>query len=160
MKGAILFRDFLIFVAELILVFLTLYWVVSAGSFMMENVVGIDSRILQDSLAGLEGSAEISPNYFKSTMNVPGNEYTLTFGTDMGYYYFHVHTGQKIVETEAGKVRVPPTQKIFFAHMIGNDIIDYLNVKMEKGKKNVINIEKTVDDKGNKKINIGVDSDG
>src|SRR3989338_685829 len=89
-KGIIIVRDFIIFLAELGILLLSILFIVTAGAAMGEFVFNFDSRLASETLFGFHAAADMTGNNFEASFVMPPNPYKIKIGEDSGNNYIFI----------------------------------------------------------------------
>lgn len=124
LKGQIIVRDFMVFLSELAILLLSVYFILTAGAEMGEFVFNFDSRLASETIFGFEVAAEMSGGDFEASFTIPPNPYSLTIGDDDGNYFVFIESSRELFRAPgATTISFQDPKKLFFIHTEGNNII-------------------------------------
>ncbi|MFH0890211.1 MAG: hypothetical protein V1836_03680 [Candidatus Aenigmatarchaeota archaeon] len=123
MKGIVIVRDFLIFIAELAVLLFSLVFITQAGSQMGDFVFNFDSRVASETIFGFEAAADMSGGNFEAGFTMPANPYKLSIGTDNGNYFVLIDSSRETFHAPGGvTIKFQKPRKLFLIHTIGNNL--------------------------------------
>ncbi len=132
MKGIIIVRDFMIFLAELGILLLSILFIVTAGAAMGEFVFNFDSRLASETLFGFHAAADMTGNNFDASFVMPSNPYKIKIGEDNGNHYIFIDSARELFRLEkVAAIEVQPPRKLFMVHYTSNVIIP-IDTKMDE----------------------------
>jgi len=141
MKGIIIVRDFMIFLAELGILLLSILFIVNAGAAMGEFVFNFDSRLASETLFGFHAAADMSPN-FEASFVMPPNPYKIKIAEENGNNYVFIDSTREIFRlADKATVKMQPPRKIFLIHYPDNKIIP-VDTKMDEKRNWLLGVKK------------------
>lgn len=117
MKGVVIVRDFLIFIAELAILLFSLLFITTAGAQMGDFVFNFDSRVAAETIFGFQTAAEMSGGDFNAGFVMSENPYKLYIGKDSENYYVMIDSTRKTYHSPGGvTVNIQGPRKIYLIH--------------------------------------------
>ncbi|MBI4176843.1 MAG: hypothetical protein HY516_00590 [Candidatus Aenigmarchaeota archaeon] len=122
MKGIIIVRDFMVFLSELAVLLLSLYFIITAGASMGDLVFSFDSRLAAETVFGLAAAADMAPGFEASFMMQP-NPYKISIDKDGNSNFISMDsTREKFRVQEGATVKIQPKQKLYLITASGNSV--------------------------------------
>ena len=123
MKGIIIVRDFMIFLSELAVLLLSMYFIITAGASMGDLVFNFDSRLASETIFGFEAVADMAGNNFEASFTMPPNPYKINIGKDgASNFVLMDSTREKFHVDEGPTVKLQKQQKLYLISTTGNSV--------------------------------------
>ncbi len=127
-KGIVIVRDFMIFLAELGVLLLSMLFLLTAGASMADRVFNFDSRLAAETIFGFEAAANMANIDFDASFTMPPNPYSISVGDDSGSHFVIIYSSrEKFVSSgDSGiktTVKFQNPQKYYLIHTNGINII-------------------------------------
>lgn len=146
MKGIIIVRDFIIFIAELGILLLSILFIVNAGAAMGEFVFNFDSRLASETLFGFNAAAGMTGNNFEASFVMPSNPYRIKIGKDGENNFIFIDSTREIFNlANTAQIKIQPPRKLFLINSAGNEITP-IDKKMDEKHNWKIVLKKTNND--------------
>ncbi len=128
MRGIVIVRDFMIFLAELGVLLLSMLFLLTAGASMADRVFNFDSRLAAETIFGFTAAANMAGGDFDASFTMPPNPYSISVGDDSGSHFVIVDSSrEKFVSSgDSGiksTIKIQKPQKYYIIHTNGVNII-------------------------------------
>jgi len=157
-KGQMVIEQLIVFIGEIIILLVMMYWTLNVGTEMLNYFLTIDTRIIMEGVAGFYDASEISNSTFSATMIIPPSPNILEIGKKTGYYVwvypkeqFELQpTGKFSPSVTESKVKIKKVKEYPIVHFQG-----FNTIKEFSGTEAL-----SFDEKKNTEVHVKRDKDG
>ncbi len=128
MRGIVIVRDFMVFLAELGVLLLSMLFILTAGTSMADRVFNFDSRLAAETIFGFEAAANMVAGDFEASFTMPPNPYAISVGDDSGSSFVVVGSSrEKFVSSgDSGiksTIKIQKPQKYYLIRTTGMNVV-------------------------------------